>query len=171
MMLYPVRPSRYTPYLIQYRVNCLHLIATDGCFFGNGTFTKALGPIAKDLQDPFRYEVLKMLKAEGKINDAVIENMLYRHHSGFNVYCGPTIWPKNDKGLEDLARYIIRACFSQERMTYLPAKDALDGQATAAHRFLDPIRDLVYGQILSGGHSVPLRLKSAIFALNGRTDG
>lgn len=53
-------------------------------------------------------------------NDAVIENILCWRHSGFNVYCGPTIWPNNDQGLEYLARYIIRACFSQERMTYLP---------------------------------------------------
>ncbi len=53
-----------------------------------------------------------MLKAEGKVNDAVIENMLSWHHSGFNVYCGPTIWPNNHQGLEDLVRYIIRACFS-----------------------------------------------------------
>jgi hypothetical protein len=69
----------------------------------------------KDLMELFRYEVLKMLKAEGKINDAVIENMLSWRHSGFNVYCKPTIWPNNDQGLEALARYIIRACFSQER--------------------------------------------------------
>jgi hypothetical protein len=29
-----------------------------------------------DLEDLFRYEVFKMLKSEGKITDAVIENML-----------------------------------------------------------------------------------------------
>lgn len=68
-----------------------------------------------------------MLKAEGKINDTVIENMLSWRHSGFNVYCGSTIWPNNDNGLEDLARYIIRDCFSAERMTYLPEKNSLDG--------------------------------------------
>jgi hypothetical protein len=62
-----------------------------------------------------------MLKAEGKITDAVIENMLSWHHSGFNVYCGPTIWPNDENALENLARYIIRACFSQERMTYIPS--------------------------------------------------
>ena len=33
-------------------------------------------PQAKDLEEPFRYEVFKMLKAEGKINDVVIENMM-----------------------------------------------------------------------------------------------
>jgi hypothetical protein len=32
--------------------------------------------VAKDLEKLFRYEVLKMLKVEGKINDAVIENMI-----------------------------------------------------------------------------------------------
>jgi len=78
-----------------------------------------------------------MLKAEGKINDAVIENMLCWRHSGFNVYCGLTIWPSNDKGLEDLARYIIRACFSQQRMTYRPAKDSLDGQAKVIYSSKD----------------------------------
>ena len=55
--------------------------------------------------------------------------LLAWRHSGFNIYCGPTIWPNNDQGLEDLARYIIRACFSQKRMNYLPAKDSRDGQA------------------------------------------
>jgi hypothetical protein len=78
-----------------------------------------------------------MLKDEGKINDAFIENMLTWHHSGFNVYCGPTIWPNNDQGLEDLARYIIRACFSQERMNYLPAKDSRDGQAKVIYKSKD----------------------------------
>ena len=90
----------------------LHIIATDGCFSSRGTFTKSCGAWPKDLEELFRYAVLKMLKAEGKINSAVIENMLTWRHSGFNVYCGPTIWPNNDKSLEDLARYIIRACFS-----------------------------------------------------------
>jgi hypothetical protein len=113
------------------------LITTDGCFSTGGTFTKSPEPVAKDLAELFRYEVLKMLKAEGKINDAVIENMLSWRHSGFNVYCGPTIWPNNDQGLEDLARYIIRACFSQERMTYIASKDTLDGHAKVIYRSKD----------------------------------
>jgi len=57
----------------------------------------------------------------------VIENMLNWHHSGFNVYCGNAIWPHNEEGLENLARYIIRASFSQERMTYIPTNDSSDG--------------------------------------------
>jgi hypothetical protein len=37
-------------------------------------------------------------------------------------------------GLEDLARYIIRACFSQQRMTYIAAADTLDGQSKVIYR-------------------------------------
>lgn len=40
-------------------------------------------------------------------------------HSGFNVFCGNRILPKDETAMENLARYIIRASFSQERMRYL----------------------------------------------------
>ena len=55
----------------------LHLSATDGCFSGSGTFTKGPAPAARDLEDLFRYEVLKMLKAEGKIKDAKDKKLLF----------------------------------------------------------------------------------------------
>ncbi len=71
-------------------------------------------PDSVALEKLFRYEVFKLLKAEGKINDAVIENMMAWRHSGFGVYCGHAIWPQNEEGLENLARYIIRASFSQK---------------------------------------------------------
>ena len=66
-------------------VSHLHVIYTDGCFYGNGSFKACPKPNPKDLEDLFRYEVFKMLKSEGKINDLVIENMMNWRHSGFNV--------------------------------------------------------------------------------------
>jgi len=36
-----------------------------------------------------------------------------------NVFCGPRICSREEKAMENLARYIIRASFSQERMTYV----------------------------------------------------
>ncbi|MDA3789850.1 MAG: hypothetical protein PF503_15300 [Desulfobacula sp.] len=51
-----------------------------------------------------------MLKKEEKINDAVIENMLSWHHTGFHVYIGERIYPDDQTGLGNLAKYIIRAC-------------------------------------------------------------
>ena len=40
-------------------------------------------------------------------------------HSGFHVFCGDRIQPGDEKAMENLARYIVRASFSQERMTYV----------------------------------------------------
>ena len=54
----------------------LHIIATDGCFYGNGLFIKGPAPVAKDLEDVFRREVFALLKKEGLINDFVIDNMM-----------------------------------------------------------------------------------------------
>jgi hypothetical protein len=73
----------------------------------------------------------------GKINDVVIEKMMNWHHSGFNLYCGKAIWPHNEEGLENLARYIIRASFSQERMTYVAAQDSSDGAAKVIYQSKD----------------------------------
>jgi hypothetical protein len=43
-------------------------------------------------------------------------------HSGFHVFCGNRIQTGDNEAMVSLARYIIRACFSQERMTYIPEK-------------------------------------------------
>ncbi len=108
----------------------LHAIASDGCFSDNGVFQVAPGPKPRDLEDLFRYEVLK---TEGKITDAVIENMVSWRHSGFNVYCGLAIWPHDENSLENLAHYIIRATFSQERMTYVTEDKSPDGIRLSSH--------------------------------------
>ena len=78
-----------------------------------------------------------MLKKEGKITDAVIENMLSWRHSGFNVYVGNRIFSDDKAGLGNLARYIIRACFSQERMIYIPAEASDDGTAKVVYTSKD----------------------------------
>jgi hypothetical protein len=76
----------------------LHVLATDGCFYHDAAFMVCPPPDTGDLEELFRYEVFKMLKAEGKINDVVIENMMNPadRRDGFNVYCGKAIWPHNE---------------------------------------------------------------------------
>ena len=93
----------------------LHAIVSDGCFLDDGDFHMAPGFMLEDLEEIFQYEVLKMLKKEGKITDSIIENMLSWRHSGFNVYIGDKIFSDDKASLGNLARYIIRACFSQVR--------------------------------------------------------
>jgi len=42
----------------------LHIIATDGSFYGNALFIKGPQPVAKDLEDAFRREIFALLKKE-----------------------------------------------------------------------------------------------------------
>ncbi len=112
----------------------LHAIVSDGCFLNGGDFHMAPGFV---LEEIFQYEVLKMLKKEGKITDAVIENMLSWCHSGFHVYIGDRIFSNDQAGLGNLARYIIRACFSQERMAHIPTEDSHDGTAKVVYTSKD----------------------------------
>ena len=115
----------------------LHIVATDGFFDGDGNFISGPEPEPKDLEDAFRCEVLKLLKDAGKINGLIIENMMGWYHSGFNVYCTNVISPFDQEGLERLAQYIIRAPISQERMTYVPASEALDNVARVIYKAKD----------------------------------
>jgi hypothetical protein len=132
----------------------LHVLSTDGCFYGQGMFRPALArlirfeadkPISSTTNDPllisriirsgpgvaprfetkhleeiFRHKVFKMLLSKGKITQDLVNMLMSWRHSGFNVFCGPRIQPGDQQAMENLARYIIRASFSQERMTYIP---------------------------------------------------
>jgi len=111
----------------------LHIISTDGCFYGDGEFMTGISPNAADLEAAFAIEVFDMLKKEGKISHIVIDNMNTWQHSGFNVYCGPPMKPWDDEGTERLARYIVRAPFSQERMTYIQEHESPDRVAKVVY--------------------------------------
>ena len=138
MNLFPVPALLCRPTLtFSISIPHLHAIVSDGCFLKDNSFETTQIFMLKNLEEAFRYEVLKMLKKEEKINDAIIENMLSWHHSGFNVYIGDRIEPDDKAGLGNLARYIIRACFSQERMVYVPAEESSDGIAKVIYTSKD----------------------------------
>lgn len=70
--------------------------------------------------------------------------MLSWHHSGFNVYCGSAIWPHDEDALEKLARFIIRAAFSQERMIYIHDYQTSDGIAKVIYRSKDGRKEKMF---------------------------
>ena len=76
----------------------------------------------KQLEHIFRHKIFKMLLSKGNITEELIDMLMTWRHSGFNVFCGPRIQPGEQEAMENLARNIIRASFSQERMTYIPEK-------------------------------------------------
>jgi len=97
----------------------LHVLISDGCFHENGMFTVSPAIDTKALELLFRHKVLRMLLGKGKITTHVIALMDKWRHTGFNVFYGSRILPWQKISMENLARYIIRASFSQERMTYI----------------------------------------------------
>jgi len=103
-------PVRFHPHL--------HILISDGCFHANGMFSVSPTVDTKTLEQIFRHKVLKMLLAKGKITHDMITLLDKWRHSGFNVFFGSRILPRQEKSMENLARYIIRASFSQKRMTY-----------------------------------------------------
>lgn len=82
----------------------------------------------------FRHKAYEMLLSKGKITQDTVAMLMSWRHSGFNVFCGPKIHPRQEQAMENLARYIIRASFSQERMTYIKEEskvvyESKDGKA------------------------------------------
>ena len=65
--------------------------------------------------------------------------------SGFNVFCGLKIQPGDEEAMENLARYIIRAPFSQERMTYISdeSKVVYKSKDTKEEKIFDALEWLV----------------------------
>ena len=112
----------------------LHIIATDGCFSNDNEFMVGISPKEEDLIPAFKQAVFNLLLKEGKITNAVIENMNSWIHDGFHVYCGKPIYSWDDKGLEKLGQYIVRAPLSQERMTYIPKEQSNDGKAKVIYK-------------------------------------
>jgi len=102
----------------------LHVLCTDGCFYGNGPagagFRVSHLFDVKQMEEIFRHKVFKILLKKEKITGELVELVSGWRHSGFNVFCGSRIQPGSEDAIENLARYIIRASFSQERMTYIP---------------------------------------------------
>jgi len=80
------------------------------------------------LEKLFRLKVLTMLLRKKKITRELIRMLDGWRHSGFNVFAGERIQPREKKSLENLAAYLIRATFSQERMDDSPE------QATVVYR-------------------------------------
>ncbi|MBW2067100.1 MAG: transposase [Deltaproteobacteria bacterium] len=60
-----------------------------------------------------------MMLSKGEITKDLVDMLMNWRHSGFNVFCGPRIQPGDEKAMENFARYIIRASFSQQRITYI----------------------------------------------------
>jgi len=92
-----------------------HILSTDACFCDTGGFQAAPVIVRKDLEEIFRHKVLKLLLSERKITEDLVRMLMSWRHSGFNVFSGPQIYPREGAAMDNLARYVIRASLSQKR--------------------------------------------------------
>jgi hypothetical protein len=97
----------------------LHALVSDGLFTNTGVFYVMPKVDLEPLEEIFRAKVLKMLKAEGKIDNALISNLMSWKHTGFSVHNGVKIAKDDDIGKENVAQYIIRNTFSLTKLNYV----------------------------------------------------
>jgi len=99
-----------------------HCITSYGAFTPDGTFI----PLPEDLSTtPFRElwekKLFDFLLAEGKITQAVVDQMRSWRHSGFSVDHSVRLEAGDTAGIERLARYMVRCPFSVERIVSVGA--------------------------------------------------
>gem|GEM_PF-6133273 len=131
---------------------------TAGEFLGDAMITSLTmpDPDREPIMDPDQYttrdaylEAQFPLCFNGNVPDGLLHDNRWRMTLGqqlkghllfqnlIKVLQGGTIWPANQDSLENLAKYIIRACFSQERMVYIPVEDTADGVAKVIYTAKD----------------------------------
>jgi len=91
----------------------IHILAADGCFSGDGFFyVPGINIDMESIEKLFIRRIFKMLLSKNLITTRVMDLIHSWRHTGFGVYCGKRIYPKDKRSTENLARYIIRASFS-----------------------------------------------------------
>ena len=115
-----------------------HVFCANGCFDEKGLFRVAprFGP--KGLKAIFEHNLLRMPLSKGKFTPDLINLLRSWQHSGFQVYAGPRILSRKEEAMKDLARYIIRTSFSQERMTYQLEESTVIYESKDGRRCLIP---------------------------------
>jgi hypothetical protein len=85
-----------------------HLLVSWGVFRPDGTFVAVTDvPPKETLEKLFRHKILHMLKEEGAIDDAVIENLLSWPNTGFGAHVGLEIAATDAKARETVASYLL----------------------------------------------------------------
>jgi hypothetical protein len=96
----------------------VHVLATDGAFLADGSFV-ALPPVPEALLERrFQHAVLALLSDAGAISQALRSKLLGWLHSGSSVHNQVRVDEHDAEGRSQLARYMLRAPLSLEKMTY-----------------------------------------------------
>ena len=96
----------------------VHALVTRGGWNHEGAWTPLPYVDQSAAADLLRHKVFHFLRAEGLLTEERTEMLLSWRHSGFSVHNTVTVAPDDGDGLERLARYLLRAPVSLERLTF-----------------------------------------------------
>jgi hypothetical protein len=96
----------------------VHALVTRGGWDRDGVWTPLPYIDQTAAAELFRHKVFRFLAREGLLAPGRIELLLSWRHSGFSVHNTVTVPPDDGAGLERLARYLLRAPVSLERLAF-----------------------------------------------------
>jgi hypothetical protein len=96
----------------------VHGMATRGGWDGRGQWVAVPFIDTQKAEELFRHGVLRLLKDKGLLSQERIELLLSWRRSGFSIDNSVRIPAGEQKGLEDVARYMLRAPVSLSRMRW-----------------------------------------------------
>ena len=123
----------------------LHAIVTGDGWSEDCTWQTIFGWDRPVLRKLFEAEVFRFLRERELLSAERMELIRSWRHSGFNVYVGDPIEPDNRQLLEHIARYLLRAPVSLERLWYNPEAGtvtvrSLAGEGNTPVRFFSCFR-------------------------------
>jgi len=81
----------------------MHILVADGCFGDDGFFyAPSINIDTASLEKLFVHRIFKMLLAKDFITEKIIDLISSWRHTGFGVYCGKRINPKDKISTENL---------------------------------------------------------------------
>jgi hypothetical protein len=98
----------------------LHALLTDGGWDSQGGWQRIFGWDRPVLRKLFEVEVFRFLRERELLSTERMALIRSWRHSGFDVYVGEPVAETDRQRLEHLARYLLRAPISLERLWYDP---------------------------------------------------
>jgi len=111
----------------------IHALATRGGWNARGQWIPVPYIDAHQAELLFRHKVFKLLKNDGLLSDERIELLMSWRHTGFSVDNSSIVYPSDEKGLERLARYMIRSPVNLQTLHYLPQTQQVFYQTNKGH--------------------------------------
>jgi hypothetical protein len=119
----------------------LHALVTDGAFAPDGTFIPLPAIETEPFVEIWRRQVFDLLLQHDKITEDLLRQMMpWRHHSGFGIDRSVVLAAGDTKGLERVARYMMRCPFSLARLLKVNEQGQVIYRAEKphCHRFPEP---------------------------------